>query len=105
MTTTKIKSFTEIFPTQDKLLIDLLDKIFKIVPSKRLTIDQILVHPFVNKFKSKIQINKKAQTIKIKHESKKLTTDEYRSLLAKEPQLKMQQDLKTGKTSEPSTYY
>jgi hypothetical protein len=61
-------------------------------------------HPFVNKFKGRLEEKRVSEPIKIPFESKPLTVEEYKMLLYSEIEEKLT-PLNTGKTSELSTYY
>lgn len=65
MNVVKRVRLTELFPRSDKLMVDLLYKIFEVDPKKRITIDQLMIHPFVNKFKGRISWKMPVDPIKI----------------------------------------
>jgi serine/threonine protein kinase len=67
MTVTKRRSLQDIFYKADKQFIDLLEKIFQINPKKRITIEEIVKHPFVNRFKGRTEDRKVMEPIKIKY--------------------------------------
>jgi serine/threonine protein kinase len=69
MTVTKKRSIAELFFRADKQLIDLLEKIFQINPKKRIKIEEIVKHPFVNRFKGRGEDKKTNEPIKIMYES------------------------------------
>jgi serine/threonine protein kinase len=69
---------------KDKQLLDLLEKIFVIDPAKRITIDQIMEHPFVKIFKGRVEEKKSMNHIRILYEERKLSPEDYRTLLLSE---------------------
>ena len=75
------RTLLEVIQKKDKHLIDLLQKIFVIDPEKRITIDQIMKHPFVNVFKGKVEEKKAEDFIKVLYDEKNLTPESYKMLL------------------------
>ena len=63
---------------------DLLEKIFVIDPAKRITIEQIMEHPFVKIFRGRVDEKKAMNHIRIMYEEKKLVPEDYRTLLLSE---------------------
>lgn len=79
------------------MLIDLLEKIFKIDPKARITIEDIMIHPFVCKFKGRVEEIYNFEPIKIMNDSKRLSVEDYRQFLLSDIEETHYQDLKTGK--------
>lgn len=63
------------------MIIDLLEKIFQINPSKRPTASELLNHPFIAKFRGKIDEKIPTSPIKILYETNLLSVDDYQKLL------------------------
>lgn len=106
MTVSRKKSIAEIFHRADEQMVDLLQRIFQVNPKKRITIDEIVKHPFVNRFKGRAEERKGNEPIKILHEAEALSVEQYRALLYCELEEKSPlPDLISGKSSEMSTFY
>ena len=71
----------ELMNTSDKNIIDLLERIFQVNPKKRPTAAEILNHPFISKFRGKIEEKLPFAPIKILYESKLLQVDDYEKLI------------------------
>lgn len=81
MTVSKKRSIAEIFHRADQQMVDLLERIFQVNPKKRITIDEIVKHPFVNRFKGRAEERRSNEPIKILHETESLSVEQYRALL------------------------
>ena len=60
---------------------DLLERIFVIDPAKRITIEEIMQHPFVNVFQGKVDERKAVDAIKVLYDDKNLGPERYKTLL------------------------
>jgi mitogen-activated protein kinase 15 len=52
------KSFRQILPDADEIVIDLLQKMLEFDPTKRITIDQVINHAYLNRFREKVTIRR-----------------------------------------------
>ena len=75
------KSLFEIIQRKDKHFLDLLERIFVIDPAKRITIEEIMQHPFVNVFQGKVDERKAVDAIKVLYDDKNLGPERYKTLL------------------------
>ena len=85
---------------------DLLERIFQVNPRKRITIAEIVKHPFVNRFKGRAEERSSNEPIRILHEAEALSVEQYRALLYCEiEESGPLPGLISGKSSEMSTFY
>lgn len=85
-------------------MVDLLEKIFVVDPNHRITIEGIMIHPFVSLFHGVVEEIKCTETIKILYDDRHLTSDNYRTLLMNELEETSVWKKSQAERSVPSTY-
>jgi mitogen-activated protein kinase 15 len=90
------KSIRDLLNTNDKHIVDLLERIFQVDPRKRPTALEVLNHPFVSKFRGKVEEKLPEAPITILYEIKQIAIEDYKKLIFGEV------DDKDFKVSEPT---
>jgi mitogen-activated protein kinase 15 len=75
------RNIREMLNTSDKHIVDLLERIFQVDPRKRPTAAEILNHPFVSKFRGKVDEKVPEGPIRILYEIKQLNIEDYKKLI------------------------
>ena len=58
MSVSETRTLSDIFPGADDSFIDLLGKMLRVNPEQRITVEEMIQHPYLKRFKNKTDENK-----------------------------------------------